>query len=127
MLYPDPEKDPTRDSLVRTLWDEFDTALDGATHVLVIGHSLHDPALVGRLADLPAFSRLAVGLFGYPGPAKNQLIVDELTKERIQALLPTLPALTPIRFGPRPIAHLSKLESWIDRRYLFDDFKSETL
>ncbi|HET7443129.1 MAG TPA: hypothetical protein VFJ57_00575 [Solirubrobacterales bacterium] len=49
VLYPDPEKDPTSDAVVNQLWIEFDAALDAADSVLVIGHSLHDPALVRAL------------------------------------------------------------------------------
>ena len=49
VLYPDPDKDPTSDALVQQLWDEFARAIDVANLILVIGHSLHDPALVGAL------------------------------------------------------------------------------
>jgi hypothetical protein len=45
VLYPDPDKDPTSDALVSSLWTEFESALDLVDAVLVIGHSLHDPAL----------------------------------------------------------------------------------
>lgn len=50
VLYPDPDKDPTSDATVQQLWHEFDTAIDVADAILVIGHSLHDPALVQALA-----------------------------------------------------------------------------
>jgi hypothetical protein len=49
VLYPDPDKDPTRDAVVQSLWHEFDVALEEATHVIVLGHSLHDRALVDKL------------------------------------------------------------------------------
>jgi hypothetical protein len=45
VLYPDPDKDPTRDALVSSLWMEFEAALSVVDAVLVVGHSLHDPAL----------------------------------------------------------------------------------
>lgn len=52
VLYPDPEKDPTSDAMVSELWREFEHALGSAEHVLLLGHSLHDPALLRVLAPL---------------------------------------------------------------------------
>jgi SIR2-like protein len=52
VLYPDPEKDPTHDALVSELWAEFRTALESADSILVVGHSLHDPALVDSLNNV---------------------------------------------------------------------------
>lgn len=52
VLYPDPAKDPTNDADVQALWKVFDQALAEATHVLVIGHSLHDRPLLDRLASI---------------------------------------------------------------------------
>jgi len=49
VLYPDPLKDPTSDAHVAALWEEFRFALTDADHVLVLGHSLHDPALVNAI------------------------------------------------------------------------------
>jgi SIR2-like domain len=49
VLYPDPDKDPTSDATVSLLWAEFQHALDWADHVLVLGHSLNDDALVRAL------------------------------------------------------------------------------
>lgn len=52
VLYPDPNKDPLGDVElgVHTLWAKLNEALDAATHVLVLGHSLHDAALLNALA-----------------------------------------------------------------------------
>lgn len=49
VLYPDPNKDPTNDAKVSQLWTEFDHATEAADRIFVIGHSLHDPALVEAL------------------------------------------------------------------------------
>jgi len=49
VLYPDPQKDPTNDENVAALWDEFLVALAEADRVLVLGHSLHDPALIAAI------------------------------------------------------------------------------
>jgi hypothetical protein len=50
ILWPNPAKSPENDPLtppaIRVLWHEFRQALQQATHVLVIGHSLNDPTLV---------------------------------------------------------------------------------
>lgn len=53
VLYPDPDKDPFNEVGVSALWDALRRALETATHVLIIGHSLHDKPLlevVGRAA-----------------------------------------------------------------------------
>ena len=54
VLYPDPDKDPTSDALVQQLWDQFARAIDISDLILVIGHSLHDPALVEALSSAMA-------------------------------------------------------------------------
>ena len=48
-LPPDPDKDPLNEAIVQGLWSAFESALEGATHVLVVGHSLHDRTLVAAL------------------------------------------------------------------------------
>lgn len=52
VLHPDPNKDPVGDVEVgvHTLWAKLAEALDSATDVLVLGHSLHDAALLDALA-----------------------------------------------------------------------------
>jgi hypothetical protein len=62
VLYPDPGKDPTNDATVSGLWSQFRAALDQADHVFVLGHSLHDPALVGAIAAAKP-RKLAVTVF----------------------------------------------------------------
>lgn len=52
VLYPDPDKDPTGNPAVLGLWREFEKAAQAATHVLVIGNSLHDAPLNKVLNDL---------------------------------------------------------------------------
>lgn len=63
VLYPDPEKDPTSDALVSELWAEFDMALEVADSVLVIGHSLHDPALVRALKRTAKAKPVVISFF----------------------------------------------------------------
>jgi hypothetical protein len=62
VLYPDPDKDPTNDATVSDLWREFRIALGRADHVLVLGHSLHDPALVDAIRAAEPY-KLAVTVF----------------------------------------------------------------
>lgn len=49
-LPPDPNKDPLNDATVAGVWTAFGRFLEGATHILVVGHSLNDPVLKGHLA-----------------------------------------------------------------------------
>jgi hypothetical protein len=67
VLYPDPEKDPTSDAHVAALWEEFRTALGETDYVLVLGHSLNDPALIKELRTA-RFEKLAVTFFTGNGP-----------------------------------------------------------
>lgn len=52
-LPPDPDKNPMNDATVAGLWAELRRAINDASHVLVIGHSLNDAALVRALNDAP--------------------------------------------------------------------------
>jgi hypothetical protein len=88
VLYPDPEKDPTSDSMVQRLWAEFDRAIDVADLVLVVGHSLHDPALVSALSSATAGgATVVVGYF------------EEGGAERVDHLLPDA-RVVQMNFGP---------------------------
>jgi hypothetical protein len=63
VLYPDPDKDPTSSAYVSLLWTEFRAAMDQADVVLVIGHSLHDRALVDELKRVRGKKPLGVTYF----------------------------------------------------------------
>jgi hypothetical protein len=116
VLYPDPNKDPTRDALVQALWEEFDEALDGATHVLVLGHSLHDPALVGKLRVAAQSANVAICVLGGPGePSAGEpaLLADPKDADRVLKLVPGRSNVIPIQFGPRSVGLLSGIRQWI--------------
>ncbi len=105
VLLPDPQKNPALEPAVRALWEQFEVALGQATHVLVVGHSLHDPVLVDRLRR--AARRTAVGLYVAEGAAPNseeQAWVDD-----------QLPGSTllPIRFGPDLWLDAEALHRWM--------------
>jgi hypothetical protein len=104
VLYPDPDKDPTSDAHVAALWDEFRLALSDAERVLVLGHSLHDPALVEELRSAHP-GRL--GVTHLPNASG-----EEEERARIEALLPGAIPL-PMDFGPEPRVELRDLEKFI--------------
>jgi hypothetical protein len=66
---PDPRKDPLNSPYVRAIWFEFRRVLAEATHVIVLGHSLHDAPLVGSLRELAGDARFAVSYHGEPQSA----------------------------------------------------------
>src|SRR5262249_45078168 len=49
LLLPDPNKDPRALFGVNELWREFIDAIESSTHILIIGHSLHDRYLVEQI------------------------------------------------------------------------------
>ena len=63
VLYPDPDKDPTSDAVVSQLWTELHKALKVADKVFVIGHSLHDPALVRALSETAKSKLVAISFY----------------------------------------------------------------
>jgi hypothetical protein len=75
VLYPNPDKDPTSDATVSRLWSEFHSAVDLADRILVMGHSLHDPALVKALEEA---SRTKDVVVTYIDPAGEKAIATEL-------------------------------------------------
>jgi hypothetical protein len=116
VLYPDPNKDPTRDALVQALWVEFDEALEDATHVLVLGHSLHDPALVAKLRVAAQSSNVAVCTYGAPGePSAGEpaLLASPKEADRILKLVPGKSNVLPVQFGPRSVGLLSGIRQWL--------------
>jgi hypothetical protein len=116
VLYPDPDKDPTRDAVVQALWEEFDAALEGATHVLVLGHSLRDSALVAKLSEAAEHSEVAVCVCvrnGDPSAGEPEFVVDHDDVKRMEALMPARARFVPGRFGPGSTAFLSPIAQWI--------------
>lgn len=88
VLYPDPEKDPTKDSAVSQLWTEFDFAVEEAEVVVVMGHSLHDSGLVRVLKTASKDRPVVITYF------------DKADKQRIEAEVPNAQALH-LDFGPK--------------------------
>jgi hypothetical protein len=82
VLYPDPNKDPYNegDASVVALWEKFGEALQDATHIIVVGHSLHDKPLVDALAATAKRPgvRLAVTFYG-SSPADAEAVAGQLS------------------------------------------------
>lgn len=110
LLLPDNTK--TTSSLVgaETLWDEFRALLDEATHVLVLGHSLHDRHLVEVLAQ-PRRARIAVSQYFESADALSEDGIDQMQLE-LQAQLPTATAI-PMVFGPKSVVHEDRFARWL--------------
>jgi hypothetical protein len=106
VLYPDPDKDPTRDVVVAELWTEFRQGLDQATHILVVGHSLHDKPLVTELQR--AKRKVAVVVYDGGNP-------DAVSRERqrVRTLLPSA-HVVPGKFGPDPQLSGAEYGAWRD-------------
>ncbi|HMJ35624.1 MAG TPA: hypothetical protein VK501_17070 [Baekduia sp.] len=105
VLYPDPEKQPTRDVLVADLWTEFTDAAQAATHILVVGHSLHDPSLVAELKR----SGAKVGVVVYDG-LKHEQVTREV--QRVRDLLPKA-HVVPGTFGTSPQFSGIEYDAWM--------------
>jgi hypothetical protein len=97
VLWPDPDKDPTVEPGILELWNQFDLALEQASHILVIGHSLHDPILVNRIRRTGRAHR-AVATF----TPEDNLIATKL--------LPEATLLPGTDFGPSP--DLEQIKEW---------------
>ncbi len=84
LLLPDPNKDPSRHVGVDAIWAELDGALETATHILVIGHSLNDRHLVSKLRANSVHARLAVGVLS---PAESEkAVMKQLPGARVVKL-----------------------------------------
>lgn len=99
VLWPDPEKNPTLEPGIRSLWEQFDSALGQATHILVIGHSMHDPFLLDRLRRAGS-ARRAVAVH----PSEDG--------DAMKAKFPEATMLE-IDFGPQP--DLDRIKEWSGR------------
>ncbi len=116
VLYPDPNKDPTRDAVVQALWVEFDAALADATHVLVIGHSLHDPALVAKLRAASVNAQVGICVLDLHGPkaVSHGRIPKAPSREakRVLRLMGREAQVIPVLFGPRQNSMLDAIGDW---------------
>jgi len=106
ILLPDPNKDYSLFSFTEEIWRQFREALAAAHHVLVLGHSLNDSALVKELRQI---EQAKLGVTTYP--KQDRANPDEV--ERIRDLLPHC-HLIPMDFGPEPQFDSQALRQWCD-------------
>jgi hypothetical protein len=108
VLYPSPNKDPEI-SETAALWSEFRTAVQEATHILVLGHGLNDGHLVGELASTKA--RIAITYLSAEAATAAGAEHAEGNEQRIKKLLP---GATPIaaRFGPQLAINQATVKKW---------------
>jgi hypothetical protein len=92
VMLPDPNKAYDSDDIVSSLWRQFEDALSRAKRVLVIGHSLHDDALVRALSGIEDKRRLAIALYAEPGSDPT----DALKSDPAQLLETELRGATPL-------------------------------
>lgn len=102
LLMPDPDKDPLAEPAIRLLWGEFDIALRQATHVLFLGHSLHDPVLLDHV-------RRHAG-----GASIGVTVLPDAPDDEHNRLLAVLPQakLIRLRFGPALDVDEASLAAW---------------
>ncbi|MGZ6639065.1 MAG: hypothetical protein ACXVII_40260 [Solirubrobacteraceae bacterium] len=89
VMLPDPDKDYNTDPIIATIWQQFEEALTRARIVLVLGHSLHDEALVAALRTLvepPA--RLAVTMLPTESRDVAEMTDGAEVRARVQEMLP---------------------------------------
>lgn len=113
VLYPDPNKDPYNESEsgVLSLWEKFTHGLEGATHLLIIGHSLHDRPLVGAIRERLGKGKMRLAVTFYE---KEPSSADDIAEQLRQAGLDPDGdvSLVPITFGPT--ARFDLLTRWIE-------------
>jgi len=105
LLLPDPDKDYGELPTLNEMWNEFDKLLQGASHTLVMGHSLHDPRLVERLRTA---RNLAVSVY-LPDAGD----VDPTEVQRVNDLLPSA-TVVPMTFGPGLRCQTAGRRAWME-------------
>ena len=105
VMLPDLEKSYEGDPTIASLWREFVAALSRAKRVLVLGHSLHDAALLKALRENIELSRVAVTYLPQ-SPDEHPL------RERIAKELPVALAL-PFRFEANIEFTSQPLTQWL--------------
>jgi hypothetical protein len=108
-MRPDLEKTYDGDPTIETLWRELANALARAKRVFVLGHSLHDEALVQTLRDnIASPELLAVTVYDNPEEPTDASDVAE----RVTAELPGAHTL-PFRFEANREFISQPLSAWL--------------
>lgn len=99
VMLPDLKKDYATDPVISTIWQQFIVALRRARRVLVLGHSLHDEALITALLEhvMPR-ERLAVSVLAPENPSQPASGDAGSVASRVQEVFPGA-AVIPLRFN----------------------------
>ena len=109
VMLPDPKKDYDSDPAIQALWPQFEAALARARRVFVLGHSLHDAALVAALRrHVQPARRLAVAVMPVSrgGPDPGAEIIDLVNQEFSGA------RIVRVRFQQEPEVETSVIDDW---------------
>jgi len=108
---PGSRKSYAGDAIISTLWDEFSEAIRRARRVVVLGHSIHDRAIVEVLRTAPALA-----IFGL-ADAEQPDQFDAAAEPLLEIVKRDLPHATtvPIRFDGHHSVHGPALDHWLDQ------------
>ena len=101
------------DQVVNSLWTQFESVLERARAVLVMGHSLHDTLLVRALRDrvTPPW-RLGVAIYGHPDRDGEPANPNDETPSIIDEQLGTAVQRIYMRFGDSKNSGIGGLRNW---------------
>jgi hypothetical protein len=115
VMLPDPDKEYDTDSLIDSIWAQFNNALRRARRVLVLGHSLNDTAVVQALREnVETPSDLAVTVLADERDPNEPSKAAAAELERLRRELPGA-AMIPMRFGDGGSGE-GRLAMWLGNR-----------
>jgi hypothetical protein len=115
ILYPDPDKDPA-EGATRDLWQVLRNTMNDASHLLVLGHSLHDPPLVQlvRTADADLDTRVGVVVrSARKGKGNHFEVLDTQLEELVGQQLPNATVIRGSFDAPEPAIARTDLKKWV--------------
>jgi hypothetical protein len=108
VMLPDLEKSYDGDPTIEALWRELHAALTRAKRVFVLGHSLHDRALLAAMRDaVQEPRRIAVSVYDAPEPGDAGEV-----RVRVERELPGA-SVIPFRFEAHRELRSEMLQAWI--------------
>ena len=115
VMLPDLKKDYATDPVISTIWQQLTVALRRARRVLVLGHSLHDEALITALLEhvIPR-ERLAVTVLAAEDPSRPASGDAGSVTARVQEVFPGA-AVIPVRFDSSFGTTPTTLRQWSEQ------------
>jgi hypothetical protein len=115
IMLPDLEKTYDNVGIITTLWQQFEDALSRAKRVFILGHSLHDQALIRAVrANVHPLEQVAVTYLEHRSNANEPADVDAQTvQDRVEKELPGAVTI-PIRFEVGVDFATSTLRQWLE-------------